>query len=57
VSARDTAGGCYRIETPAGKPLVVLDTQPCVECGTCALMAATKWEHPPGGKGVIYEYG
>ncbi|MSP78249.1 MAG: FAD-dependent oxidoreductase [Dehalococcoidia bacterium] len=62
VSASDSSRGCYRIETvvdPSGKEVtkVVLDTQPCVECGTCALMAATTWHTPRGGKGVGYQYG
>ncbi|MFA5861856.1 MAG: FAD-dependent oxidoreductase [Candidatus Thermoplasmatota archaeon] len=63
VSSRDSSRGCYSIveqKSPSGGPaikVVALDTQPCVECGTCALMAATKWEHPSGGKGVIYEFG
>ncbi|MHB8604546.1 MAG: FAD-dependent oxidoreductase [Thermoplasmatota archaeon] len=53
VSSPTSSRGCYSLV--AGK--VALDTQPCVECGTCAVMAATKWEHPPGSKGVQYEYG
>jgi electron transfer flavoprotein-quinone oxidoreductase len=36
---------------------VSLDTQPCVECGTCAVVADTKWEHPSGGKGVEFKQG
>jgi len=61
VSAKDFGGGCYREETVAtngGEQKVVsLDTQPCVECGTCAVVADTHWEHPPGGKGVEYKQG
>jgi electron transfer flavoprotein-quinone oxidoreductase len=61
VSAKDFGGGCYReetIKTNGGEEQVVsLDTQPCVECGTCAVVADTKWEHPPGGKGVEYKQG
>jgi electron transfer flavoprotein-quinone oxidoreductase len=63
VSSRDSSRGCYSVveqKQPDGGPairVVALDTQPCVECGTCALMAATQWEHPSGGKGVLYEYG
>jgi electron transfer flavoprotein-quinone oxidoreductase len=61
VSAKDFGGGCYReetIKTNGGEEKVVsLDTQPCVECGTCAIVADTHWEHPPGGKGVEYKQG
>jgi electron transfer flavoprotein-quinone oxidoreductase len=61
VSAEGFGGGCYREETVAEngdeRRVVSLDTQPCVECGTCAVVAATDWEHPPGGKGVAYEQG
>jgi electron transfer flavoprotein-quinone oxidoreductase len=61
VSAKDFGGGCYRdemVETNGGQEhLVSLDTQPCVECGTCAVVADTHWEHPAGGKGVEYEQG
>jgi electron transfer flavoprotein-quinone oxidoreductase len=61
VSAVDFGGGCYReetIKTNGGEETVVsLDTQPCVECGTCAVVADTKWEHPPGGKGVEFKQG
>jgi electron transfer flavoprotein-quinone oxidoreductase len=62
VSSPSSSRGCYSIveQKQNGGPaikVVALDTQPCVECGTCALMAATKWEHPSGGKGVIYQYG
>ncbi len=61
VSARDFGGGCYREETVqanGGEERVVsLDTQPCVECGTCAIVADTEWEHPSGGKGVEYREG
>jgi electron transfer flavoprotein-quinone oxidoreductase len=61
VSAKDFGGGCYREETVktngGEKKVVSLDTQPCVECGTCAVVADTEWEHPPGGKGVEYKDG
>ncbi|WP_435349613.1 FAD-dependent monooxygenase [Haloarchaeobius sp. HRN-SO-5] len=61
VSAEDFGGGCYRsetVKTNGGEERVVsLDTQPCVECGTCAIVADTEWEHPRGGKGVEYRQG
>jgi electron transfer flavoprotein-quinone oxidoreductase len=61
VSAEDFGGGCYRSETVgtngSEERVVSLDTQPCVECGTCAVVADTEWEHPRGGKGVEYEQG
>jgi electron transfer flavoprotein-quinone oxidoreductase len=61
VSARDYGGGCYREETVKTngheERVVSLDTQPCVECGTCAIVADTEWEHPAGGKGVEFEQG
>nr|WP_248904045.1 FAD-binding protein [Halocatena marina] len=61
VSATDFGGGCYReetIQTNGGqKQVVSLDTQPCVECGTCAIVAETEWEHPRGGKGVEFKHG
>jgi len=61
VSAREYGGGCYREErvTVDGheERRVSLDTQPCVECGTCAIVADTEWEHPRGGKGVEFKYG
>jgi electron transfer flavoprotein-quinone oxidoreductase len=61
VSAEDFGGGCYRTErvkTNGDEETVVsLDTQPCVECGTCAIVADTRWEHPRGGKGVAYREG
>ncbi|MFB1065499.1 FAD-dependent monooxygenase [Natrinema sp. H-ect4] len=61
VSAEDFGGGCYRSETVktngSEETLVSLDTQPCVECGTCAIVADTEWEHPQGGKGVEYREG
>jgi electron transfer flavoprotein-quinone oxidoreductase len=61
VSAKDFGGGCYREETVKSngheERVVSLDTQPCVECGTCAVVADTKWEHPPGGKGVEFKQG
>lgn len=62
VSSRTSAGGCYRIERQvdvSGRAAekVVLDTQPCVECGTCAIVAATDWNHPMGSKGVQYRWG
>ncbi|EMA21133.1 FAD-dependent monooxygenase [Haloarcula amylolytica] len=61
VSAQDFGGGCYRDETVktngSEEHLVSLDTQPCVECGTCAIVADTEWEHPAGGKGVEFKQG
>ncbi|WP_336034986.1 FAD-dependent monooxygenase [Halobacterium yunchengense] len=61
VSAEDFGGGCYRSETVRRngdeERVVSLDTQPCVECGTCAVVADTHWEHPRGGKGVEFEQG
>ncbi len=61
VSAMDYGGGCYRDETVQSngdeKRVVSLDTQPCVECGTCAIVADTQWEHPRGGKGVEFREG
>lgn len=58
VSSPDSSRGCYRLETtPGGGGRVVLDTQPCVECGTCAIVAATNWNTPRGGKGVLYKAG
>lgn len=62
VSSPTSSKGCYSfVEVKqldgSKKKLVALDVQPCVECGTCALMAATKWEHPSGGKGVMYQQG
>ncbi|MFD1563021.1 FAD-dependent monooxygenase [Haloarchaeobius amylolyticus] len=61
VSAEDFGGGCYRSETVktngTAETVVSLDTQPCVECGTCAIVADTAWEHPRGGKGVEFREG
>jgi electron transfer flavoprotein-quinone oxidoreductase len=61
VSAKDFGGGCYREETVktngTSERKVSLDTQPCVECGTCAIVADTHWEHPSGGKGVEFKDG
>jgi len=61
VSAKNFGGGCYRDETVTTngheEHLVSLDTQPCVECGTCAIVADTHWEHPAGGKGVEFKQG
>jgi len=61
VSAKDFGGGCYRdeyVQTNGTEEHVVsLDTQPCVECGTCAVVADTDWTHPEGGKGVEYNQG
>ncbi|THE63616.1 flavoprotein [Salinadaptatus halalkaliphilus] len=61
VSAEDFGGGCYRSEevkrNGSEETVVSLDTQPCVECGTCAVVADTEWEHPRGGKGVEYREG
>jgi electron transfer flavoprotein-quinone oxidoreductase len=61
VSAMDYGGGCYREETIRTngheERVVSLDTQPCVECGTCAIVADTEWTHPRGGKGVEFTQG
>jgi electron transfer flavoprotein-quinone oxidoreductase len=61
VSAQDFGGGCYRAEEVKAnggeEKRVSLDTQPCVECGTCAVIADTDWEHPQGGKGVEFKQG
>ncbi len=61
VSAQGFGGGCYREErvqtNGSEERKVSLDTQPCVECGTCAVVADTHWEHPPGGKGVEFKQG
>ncbi|WP_135825671.1 FAD-dependent monooxygenase [Halorussus ruber] len=61
VSAEGFGGGCYREETVktngSEEKRISLDTQPCVECGTCAVVADTDWEHPRGGKGVEYKEG
>ncbi|MFC4357068.1 FAD-dependent monooxygenase [Halobium salinum] len=61
VSAEGFGGGCYRTETVrtngSEETVVSLDTQPCVECGTCAIVADTAWEHPRGGKGVEFRQG
>ena len=61
VSAEDFGGGCYRSETVErngdSRQVVSLDTQPCVECGTCAIVADTDWTHPSGGKGVEFRDG
>lgn len=61
VSAHGFGGGCYREETvPVDgdeETFISLDTQPCVECGTCAVVADTAWEHPTGGKGVEFKQG
>ncbi|WP_338726703.1 FAD-dependent monooxygenase [Haladaptatus sp. DJG-WS-42] len=61
VSAMDFGGGCYREETimvdGTEERIVSLDTQPCIECGTCAVAAETKWEHPRGEKGVEFKWG
>jgi electron transfer flavoprotein-quinone oxidoreductase len=61
VSAQDFGGGCYRAEevktNGSEEKRVSLDTQPCVECGTCAVVADTEWEHPRGGKGVEFKEG
>ncbi len=61
VSAEGFGGGCYRSETVDRnghrERVVSLDTQPCVECGTCAVVAETDWDHPAGGKGVEFRDG
>ena len=61
VSAEGFGGGCYREERVGtdgdGERVVSLDTQPCIECGTCAVVADTRWRHPRGGKGVAFDEG
>jgi len=61
VSAADYGGGCYRAEDVERdgrtERVVSLDTQPCIECGTCAVVADTEWDHPDGGKGVAFQRG
>jgi electron transfer flavoprotein-quinone oxidoreductase len=61
VSSMDYGGGCYRAETVKTngheEQVVSLDTQPCIECGTCAVVADTEWTHPSGGKGVEFKQG
>ena len=61
VSAENFGGGCYREETVgtngSEERVVSLDTQPCVECGTCGIVADTDWDHPSGGKGVEFRDG
>ncbi|SFG38786.1 electron transfer flavoprotein-quinone oxidoreductase [Halopelagius inordinatus] len=61
VSAEEFGGGCYREElrrtNGQEERVVSLDTQPCIECGTCAVVADTEWTHPAGGKGVQFEEG
>jgi len=61
VSAAGFGGGCYRAETVRAngdeERVVSLDTQPCIECGTCAVVAETEWTHPRGGKGVDFNEG
>ena len=61
VSAEEFGGGCYREETVgtngSEERVVSLDTQPCVECGTCAIVADTDWDHPSGGKGIEFRDG
>lgn len=61
VSADGFGGGCYREETiqtnGSEEHVVSLDTQPCIECGTCAVVADTEWEHPRGNKGVEFNQG
>ncbi len=62
VSAVGFGGGCYRAEEITGENgeieiQVSLDTQPCIECGTCAVVAKTEWSHPRGDKGVEFRYG
>ena len=42
---------CYSLEDGN----VVLQHEPCIECGTCA--KETEWRHPRGEKGIIYHYG
>lgn len=62
VSSPDSSRGCYRMEKivdETGREVVkvALDTQPCIECGTCAVVGKVMWTHPSGGKGVNWEWG
>jgi len=61
VSSVEYGGGCYRAEEVERdgrtERVVSLDTQPCIECGTCAVVAETHWTHPAGGKGVEFKQG
>jgi electron transfer flavoprotein-quinone oxidoreductase len=62
VSSPGSSRGCYRLEQQKddkgiATTFVAFDVQPCIECGTCAVEAKTSWTHPPGGKGVQYEWG
>jgi electron transfer flavoprotein-quinone oxidoreductase len=62
VSSPSSTRGCYRIEDQRDEKgnvtkFVAFDVQPCIECGTCAIEAKTTWTHPPGGKGVQYDWG
>lgn len=62
VSSPKSTRGCYRLEQQkddkgSSSTFVAFDVQPCIECGTCGIMAKTSWTHPPGGKGVGYEWG
>ena len=60
VSAKGFGGGCYREEVRQNghtERVVSFDSQPCVECGTCAIVADTTWTHPRGGKGVEFKQG
>jgi electron transfer flavoprotein-quinone oxidoreductase len=61
VSAVGFGGGCYRVEEievdGTVELRVSLDTQPCIECGTCAVVAETEWSNPRGNKGVEFKYG
>ena len=61
VSSVEYGGGCYRAEEVERdgrtERVVSLDTQPCIECGTCAVVADTNWTHPAGGKGVEFKQG
>lgn len=53
VGHRDFGGGYSRSETTREDrreaPVVSIDAQPCVGCGTCAVVAHTDREHPRGG--------
>ncbi len=44
---------CYVLE----ENKLVFHYEECVECGLCRVLsdpASLKWEHPRGGKGIIY---
>jgi ferredoxin like protein len=50
--------GCYRVQDNGA---VVLDTDGCLECGSCRLLCAShgniEWFYPRGGYGIAYKFG